>query len=177
MMNGLSGLERTQLERLLGESLIASDPLIDIRQASAVLDLTVAVVRNLLDSGALPRRTVTAGELSARAVRLADVLAWKKSPPRITVKDAAGILGESTAAVHRLIAVRLLEWHGGQLPLARSEVNSLVARRRGWLTLAQAANALRTSPEEVHHLLGTGALTHTRDVARPVDKEQIPRLP
>jgi predicted DNA-binding transcriptional regulator AlpA len=172
----MSTLERTRLEGLLGEPLMVSDPLIDIKQASAVLGLTAAAVRRMLRAGALPCQEAADGRLTARTLRLADVLAWAKSPARITVAEAAGLLGESSSAVHRLIAVRLLGWCGGQWPVVRSEVESLVTRRRDWLTLAQAANALRTSPEEVHQLLGSGALTHTHDVSRPVDKAQVPQL-
>lgn len=173
-MIGLSAVERIRLEGLLGEPLLAADPLIDLKQAAAVLDVTVAAVRGMLDSGALPRQNAVGGKLSTRAVRLADVLAWAKSPPRIDVAEAAGILGESTTAVHRLTAVRLLKWHGGQLPLARIEVEGLALRRRNWLGLAEAARALRVTPEEVHRLLRSGALLHTADVSRPVDRAQIP---
>ena len=116
-MIGLSAAERVRLEDLLGEPLLAPDPLIDIRQASAVLGLTPAVVRGLLRSGALPRADAANGRLSSRMVRLADVLAWAKTPSRVTVAVAAGILGESPTAVHRLTAVGLLNWYGGQLPL------------------------------------------------------------
>jgi hypothetical protein len=106
-------------------------------------------------------------------VRLADVLAWAKTPSRVTVAVAAGILGESPTAVQRLTAVGLLTWYGGQLPLARNEVEELAARRRDWLTLAAAASALGVTPESVHLLLGSGELTHTGDVSRPVDKGQL----
>ncbi|MEV6415047.1 hypothetical protein [Kribbella sp. NPDC051718] len=148
MIIGLSAMERTRLEDLLGEPLLAEDPLIDLKQASAVLEVTVAVVRGMLDDGVLSRQNAAEGRLSTRPVRLADVLAWVESPPRITVTEAAAVLGESTTAVHRLSAVRLLGWHGGQLPLDR--------------------------PEEVHRLLRSGDLLHANDVSRPVDRAQVP---
>ncbi|WP_328324498.1 hypothetical protein OHA70_33460 [Kribbella sp. NBC_00382] len=173
-MIGMSAVERNRLEDLLGEPLLAADPLIDLKQAAAVLDVTVAVVRSMLDSGALPRQNTAQGKLSTRTVRLADVLAWVEAPARINVAEAARILGESTTAVHRLSAVRLLTWHGGQLPLARAEVEGLALRRRNWLGLAEAAKALRVTPEEVHRLLSSGTLLHTNDVSRPVDRAQIP---
>ncbi|QNE16968.1 hypothetical protein F1D05_02415 [Kribbella qitaiheensis] len=171
----MSELERTRLEDLLGEPLIAPDPLIDVKQAAAVLGLTPSAVRSLLRSGVLPHEEPADGRRPTRTMRLAQVLAWAKEPSRITVAVAAGILGESATAVHRLTAVRLLNWYGGLLPLDRGEVEKLVTRRRDWLTLAEAASALRVSPEEVHDLLRSGALTHTSDVSRPVDQEQLPR--
>ncbi|MDX6283248.1 MAG: hypothetical protein QOH03_4319 [Kribbellaceae bacterium] len=173
MMMGLSAVERGRIEDLLGEPLLAPDPLIDIKQASAVLGVTVTVVRGMLDCGALPRREATEGHLSTRTVRLVDVLAWLKSPSRITVMEAAGVLGESTTAVHRLSAARLLKWHGGLLPLARDEVEDLALRRRNWLSLAEASRALRVTPEQVHRLLNSGGLLHTSDVSRPVDRAQV----
>jgi hypothetical protein len=173
-MIGLSATEQTRLEGLLGEPLIASDPLIEIKQVGAVLGLTVPVVRGLIDSGALPRQLAAEGELATRTIRLADVLAWEKLPARIAVTEAAEILDVSLAAVHRLTAVGLLQWSGGRLPLARSEVDTLAARRDDWLTLAEASRALCVTPEEVHRLLGSGALVHTTDVSRPVDRAQLP---
>ncbi|MFK4088220.1 hypothetical protein ACI2LF_29175 [Kribbella sp. NPDC020789] len=170
-MIGLSTGERIRLEALLGEPLIAPDPLIGIRQAATVLGMTAEAVRGLLRSGALPRHD---GQLSTRVLRLSDVLAWAKSPSRISVAEAAGILGESTTAVHRFTAARLLTWYGGALPLRRSEVEDLRDQREGWLTLAQAAAELHVSPEEVHRLLRTGTLVHTDDVSRPVDRTQLP---
>jgi hypothetical protein len=175
MMIGLSAMERIRIEDLLGEPLLAPDPLIDLKQASAVLEVTVAVLRGMLDSGALPRQNAAEGQLSTRTVRLADVLAWVKSPARITVTEAAGILGESMTAVHRLSAIHLLKWHGGHFPLARGEVENLALRRRNWLSLAEASNALCVTPEEVHRLLRSGALLHTTDVSRPVDRAQVPQ--
>src|SRR5689334_15978118 len=103
-MIGLSALERIRLEELLGEPLLAPDPLIDIRQAATVLGLTAAAVRGLMRCGALPRDDRPDGQLSTRLLRLSDVLAWAKSPSRITVAEAATILGESTTAVHRFAA-------------------------------------------------------------------------
>ncbi|TDU83761.1 helix-turn-helix protein [Kribbella voronezhensis] len=173
-MIGLSAGERARLEHKLGEPLLAPDPLIDVKQASAILGLSTTTVRSLLRSGALPREEAAQGQLSSRMIRLAVVLAWAEGPPRITVAAAAGILGESRTAVHRLTAVRLLTWYGGPLPLSRREVEDLAERRLGWLTLAQAAGALEVSPEKVHVLLASGELKHTRDVSRPVDKAQVP---
>jgi len=173
-MIGLSALERIRLEELLGEPLLAPDPLIDIRQAATVLGLTAAAVRGLMRCGALPRDDRPDGQLSTRLLRLSDVLAWAKSPSRITVAEAATILGESTTAVHRFAACHLITWYGGSLPLLRSEVETLKARRDNWLTLAQASDALQVTPEEVHSLLATRALVHTTDVSRPVDRAQLP---
>ncbi|WP_112237800.1 hypothetical protein [Kribbella monticola] len=173
-MIGLSAGERARLEEQLGEPLLTSDPLIDIKQTSVVLGLTPAVVRSLLHSGALPRENAADGRLLTRTIRLATVLAWAKSPPRISVAAASGILGESRTAVHRLTSVRLLTWYGGPLPLVRDEVEDLAQQRLDWLTLAQAAGALAISPEKVHRLLASGELKHTGDVSRPVDKAQVP---
>jgi hypothetical protein len=175
-MIGLSVGERVRLEDLLGEPLIAPDPLIDIGQAAMVLGLPVVAVRGLLRSGALPRQKRPDGQLSTRLLRLADVLAWVKSPSRITLAEAAAILGEPTTAVHRLSAARLLVWYGGSLPLRRGEVEMLQARRAGWLTLKQAAAELHVSLEEVHRLLRTGVLVHTTDATRPVDRAALAQL-
>jgi hypothetical protein len=175
-MIGLSAGERARLEQKLGEPLLAPDPLIDIKQASAVLGLAPTVVRGLLRSGALPREDAGDGRLSTRAVRLAAVLAWAEAPSRISVAEAADILGESRTAVHRLTAVGLLSWYGGPLPLSRSEVEDLATRRLDWLSLAQAASALGISPEKVHQLLRSGELKHTGDVSRPVDRAQLRAL-
>lgn len=173
-MLGLSAVERIRLEDLLGEPLIAPDPLIGIRQAATVLGLPAAVVRDLMRAGALPRHDRPDGQLSTRLLRLSDVLAWAKSPSRITVAEAAGILSESTTAVNRLVAARLLTWYGGSLPVRRSDVETLRERREGWLTVAQAAHELQVTPEEIHRLLAARALVHTNDISRPVDRAQLP---
>ncbi|NEA37604.1 helix-turn-helix domain-containing protein [Streptomyces sp. SID13031] len=96
---GLTVMEKTRLEGLLGEPLIAADPLIDIKQAAAVLGLTRVVVRGMLDSGALPHRDAAAGQLATRMMRLADVLAWESSPSRITVEPVAALSSNRKAAV------------------------------------------------------------------------------
>jgi predicted DNA-binding transcriptional regulator AlpA len=169
----MSAVERTRLERLLGEPLMADDPLIDVRQAAAVLGVSRATVRDLLTAGVLPRHGPAEGGPAVRQLLLSEVLDWAALPSRITVGEAATLLGESVASVHRLVGVGLLSWQGGRWPLSRAGVEDLAIRRRHWLTLAEAAKAAQVPAEEIHHRLGDQLLNHTGDVSRPVDGAQL----
>jgi excisionase family DNA binding protein len=124
----LSAAERTRLEGLLGEPLIAHDPLIDVKQAAAVLGVSRATVRDLLHAGFLPRQGPAKGGLAGRQLRLSQVLNWAAKPPRITVAEASSLLGESITVVHRLVGAGLIPWHGGRWPLYRADVEVLTIR-------------------------------------------------
>jgi hypothetical protein len=169
----LSREERTRLEGLLREPLVAADPLIDVKQAAAVLGITREAVRALVISGILPRRAPAAGHLSGRELLLSDVLNWEATPTRCTPVDASVLLGEAISVVYRLVGAGLLPWHGGRWPLVRADVAQLAVRRGQWLSLADAARVANLSAEKIHGLLADRTLQHTGDVSRPVDRVQL----
>jgi anti-sigma regulatory factor (Ser/Thr protein kinase) len=170
-MTGVHGWDRTRLESLLGEPLMVDDPLITMRQAATVLEVSTDRVRQLVSSGQL----VAHGGSGWRRLQLSEVLRLA-GQSRVSVAEAATMLSVKPSQVHRFVRAGLLADHGGALPVTRQAVERLGERRRQWLTVAESADRLALSPATIHQLLLDEILTHTNDAGRPVYRDQVDAL-
>ena len=170
-MSTVHGWNRDRLELVLGEPLMVDDPLITIKQAAALLEVSTDRVRQLVSTGQLVAHSGTGW----RRLQLTEVLQLA-GESRISVTEAAGVLGVKPAQVHHFVRAGLLADHGGSLPVSREGVDALVLRRHQWLSIAQATDRLGLSSGTVHELLRDEVLTHTQDSDKPVYRDQVDAL-
>jgi predicted DNA-binding transcriptional regulator AlpA len=103
--------------------------------------------------------------------------------PRISVAQAAEILGKTTERIYRLIQLGQLPRHGkhGKPRKSRQLLRSDVLRLRGLgepISIGQAARRLRGSPADVRRLIADGKLTlvpGSRRLLYPADVQRIAR--